>query len=119
ELPPNYEADLFSELNKRPLYPYNINRVLKKKIGGNSSYLFNKTIAKLDAVWKEKTADYAAQNYTEINKQNDRYYNSNLLPKSSGNLIYFIKQNPEKTNAIYTYESNQKSESQLIKTGIQ
>ncbi|HBI89504.1 MAG TPA: hypothetical protein DDY75_16835, partial [Sphingobacterium sp.] len=27
ELPSNYEADLFTELNKKPLYPYNINRV--------------------------------------------------------------------------------------------
>ncbi|PUV24653.1 TolB family protein [Sphingobacterium athyrii] len=119
ELPSNYEADLFSELNKRPLYPYNINRVLKKKIGGNSSYLFNKTIAKLDTIWKAKTANYSAQNYVEISGQNNRYYNNNLLPKSSGNLIYFIKQNPEKTNAIYTYDNDKKSEAQLVKTGIQ
>lgn len=119
ELPSNYEADLFSELNKRPLYPYNINRVLKKKIGGNSNDLFHKTIAKLDTIWKEKTADYLAQNYVEISAQNNRYYNNNLLPKSSGNLIYFIKENPEKTNAIYTYDNDKKTESQLVKTGIQ
>ncbi|OOG18439.1 hypothetical protein BWD42_00125 [Sphingobacterium sp. CZ-UAM] len=119
ELPSNYEADLFSELNKRPLYPYNINRVLKKKIGGNSNDLFHKTIAKLDTIWKEKTADYLAQNYVEISAQNNHYYNSNLLPKSSGNLIYFIKENPEKTNAIYTYDNDKKTESQLVKTGIQ
>lgn len=119
ELPSNYEADLFSELNKRPLYPYNINRVLKKKIGGNSNDLFHKTIAKLDTIWKEKTADYLAQNYVEISAQSNRYYNNNLLPKSSGNLIYFIKENPEKTNAIYTYDNDKKTESQLVKTGIQ
>ncbi|MDF2518880.1 MAG: hypothetical protein K0R59_4176 [Sphingobacterium sp.] len=119
ELPSNYEADLFSELNKRPLYPYNINRVLKKKIGGNSNDLFHKTIAKLDAIWKDKTADYLAQNYVEISAQSNRYYNNNLLPKSSGNLIYFIKENPEKTNAIYTYDNDKKTESQLVKTGIQ
>ncbi|WP_343558509.1 hypothetical protein [Sphingobacterium sp.] len=119
ELPSNYEADLFSELNRRPLYPYNINRVLKKKIGGNSNDLFHKTIAKLDTIWKEKTADYLAQNYTEISGQSNRYYNSNLLPKSRGNLIYFIKENPEKTNAIYTYDSDKKTEAQLVKTGIQ
>lgn len=119
ELPSNYEADLFSELNKRPLYPYNINRVLKKKIGGNSNDLFHKTIAKLDTIWKDKTADYLAQNYVEISAQSNRYYNNNLLPKSSGNLIYFIKENPEKTNAIYTYDNDKKTESQLVKTGIQ
>ncbi|RKO71872.1 hypothetical protein D7322_10800 [Sphingobacterium puteale] len=119
ELSPNYEADLFSELNKRPLYPYNINRVLKKKTGGNSRHLFNKTITKLDSIWEQKTAYYHSQKYTEINGQNNRYYNSNLLPKSNGNLIYFIKQNPEKTNAIYTYDNDKKSESQLVKTGIQ
>ncbi len=119
ELPANYEADLFSDLNKRPLYPYNINRVLKKKIGGNSHYLFDKTITKLDSIWKVKTNAYSPQIYNEINKQNNHYYNSNLLPKSKQNLIYFIKQNPEKTNAIYTYDTVRKKEIQLVKTGIQ
>jgi len=119
ELPPNYEADLFSELNKRPLYPYNINRVLKKKIGGNSAYLYNKTIANLDAIWKEKTRNYQYQKYTEINAKNSNFYNSNLLPKHKNGLIYFIKQNPQKTSAIYTYNTNTKEENILIKTGIQ
>lgn len=119
ELPANYEADLFSDLNKRPLYPYNINRVLKKKIGGNSHYLFDKTITKLDSIWKVKTNAYSPQIYNEINKQNNHYYNSNLLPKSKQNLIYFIKQNPEKTNAIYMYDTVRKKEIQLVKTGIQ
>jgi hypothetical protein len=119
ELPSNYEADLFSELNKKPLYPYNINRVLKKKIGGNSAYLYNKTIANLDAIWNKKTSNYQYQKYTEINKKNNNYYNSSLLPKHKNGLIYFIKQNPQKTNAIYTYDVATKTENRLVKTGIQ
>lgn len=119
ELPSNYEADLFSELNKKPLYPYNINRVLKKKIGGNSAYLYNKTIANLETIWNKKTSDYQYQKYKEIDKKNDSYYNSNLLPKHKNGLIYFIKQNPQKTNAIYTYDVATKTENRLAKTGIQ
>ncbi len=119
ELPPNYEADLFSELNKKPLYPYNINRVLKKKIGGNSAYLYNKTIANLDTIWKEKTRNYQYKKYAEINAINSSFYNNNLLPKHKNGLIYFIKQNPQKTSAIYTYDTRTKKENILIKTGIQ
>ena len=119
KLPPNYEADLFSELNKHPLYPYNINRVLKKKTGGNSAHLFTETLANMDTIWKEKTALYHYQKYPEINSQNPTYYNSNLLPKTKDNYIYFIKQNPQKTPAIFAYDSVKKTEFQLVKTGIQ
>ncbi|WP_293881706.1 hypothetical protein [Sphingobacterium sp. UBA1498] len=119
ELPPNYEADLFSELNRKPLFPYNINRVLKKKIGGNSAYLYRKTIANLDTIWKTKTANYHYKKYTEIDKKNNRYYNSNLLPKYKNGTIYFIRENPQKTNAIYTFDTSTKAENMLVKTGIQ
>lgn len=119
ELPPNYEADLFTSLNKLPLYPYNINRVLKQKIGGNSAFLFHKTSTKLDSIWKHKTQEYSYQKYPEITTSNERYFNHNLLPKTQGELIYFIKQNPQKTNAIYTYDTSSKKETELIKTGIQ
>ncbi len=119
ELPQDYEADLFSELNRKPLFPYNINRVLKKKIGGNSAYLYRKTIAKLDSIWTRKTGAYSFQNYTEIAPGKHRFYNHHLLPKSQSGILYFIKQNPEKTNAIYTYDDRTKEESELVKTGIQ
>lgn len=119
ELPSDYEADFFSELNKKPLYPYNINRVLKKKIGGNSAYLYRKTIANLNAIWTKKTSDYHYQNYAEINKKSNSYYNSNLLPKNKNSLVYFIKENPQKTNAIYTYDAAKNKENRLVKTGIQ
>lgn len=119
KLPPNYEADLFSELNKKPLFPYNINRVLKKKIGGNSAYLFNKTTSILDSIWKEKTVNYDYKKYQEINEKNQKFYSNNLLPKSKNNLIYFIRQNPQKTNAIYSYDPIENSERSVVKTGVQ
>ena len=82
ELPQDYEADLFSELNRKPLFPYNINRVLKKKIGGNSAYLYRKTIAKLDSIWTRKTGTYSFQNYTEIAPGKHRFYNHHPIQHS-------------------------------------
>lgn len=115
----NFEPELYGNINKKLLTPYNFSRSLKKTTGYNTTGLFAKTMSNLNNKWLQNEQINASTKYPIIEVRSNKNYQDWLLPKSDENSNYFsILQTPHNTSEIIKTDTDNRI-STLIKLGYQ
>jgi len=115
----NFEPELYQNINKNILMPYNFSRSLKKTTGFNNTSLFAHTMDDLNIKWKKEEHESPTISYPIIEPTSSKNYQDWLLPKNNhDNSTLSILQTPEKTAEIVKIDNNNKIEL-LLKLGNQ
>lgn len=115
----NFEPELYQNINKNLLTPYNFSRSLKKTTGYNTTGLFTNTMSALNNKWTQNEQTNASSAYPIIEFKSNKNYQDWLLPKSDEHSNYFsILQTPHNTSEIIKTDPDHHI-STLIKLGYQ
>lgn len=115
----NFEPELYQNINKNILMPYNFSRSLKKTTGFNNTSLFDHTMDDLNNKWIRLENENPTTTYPIIEPKSSKNYQDWLLPRNKDNKsMLSILQTPEKTAEIVQIDSNNKMVT-LLKLGNQ
>lgn len=113
----NFEPELYDNLKKNILTPYNFSRSLKKMTGYNNSGLFTRTMNDLNHKWRTDISEKDL--YEIIEPKSSKNYQDWLLPKrDENNNLLALLQSANNTSKIVKIDTNNRI-STLINIGSQ
>lgn len=112
----NFSKDIYEQMHKNLLRPFNFQRALSKTQGAKASEIFDQTIANLAKKWSNIDTNIN-ENIIEIS---NKYPTNYLLPQVESEYIYSFQTSKERTPRIVKFKKDNPNHiHEVIKTGIQ
>lgn len=113
---PEIHLEIYEDMRKNLLRPFNFQRALKKHHGAKASVLFAETIDHLKEKWTPEEATNTAPPLTF----DDKYPTHYLLPQRVGEYMYAIQRNNQRPQRIVKFHTlNPQKVEHIIYTGVQ